>query len=149
MYRRKACGKFCQTRVLLSVYPSFWWTVGTTQILQMWTMIGRCPKPTTKCQELLGQCHSLQEVCQQKEHFSWKTTTKLGVMPEDIRWFAETCKHNQEKTLQTYEWKNVFSLLLHMGVHCKVYIAKIKTADIWKLQRFCRHLSDFAQSCVT
>lgn len=56
------------------------------------------------------------------------TTTKLVVMPEDIDWFAEICRHEQENNIQTYQFlKFIFPSV--DGNSLQVYVVKIKTAD--------------------
>lgn len=47
------------------------------------------------------------------------TTTKLGVMPEDIGWFAQICRHNQENNMPIYQLKKNIFPSVDMGIHCK------------------------------
>lgn len=49
------------------------------------------------------------------------TTTKLGVMPEDIDLFAEISRHNQENNIQTYHLKKNISLLLIVEFAASIY----------------------------
>lgn len=47
------------------------------------------------------------------------TTTKLGVMPEDIDLFAEISRHNQENNIQTYHLKKKYFPSVDSGICCK------------------------------